>query len=107
RVLEVRPDRKFKQQEVVPISGSIEARSEAQHRGAETRKGAAEKDDDNSVSLSGSDPVCITDQNLPVGSKKSADNKILGSCELWTVIAQKASHLKRPADSRKSALWNP
>ncbi|MDB4756459.1 hypothetical protein OAG56_03735 [Mariniblastus sp.] len=49
----------------MPISGSIEARSAAQYGGEKTKKGAAEEDDDNSASFSGSDPVCITDPNLP------------------------------------------
>jgi hypothetical protein len=34
-------------------------------RREKTKKGAAEEDDDNSASFSGSDPVCITDPNLP------------------------------------------
>ena len=48
----------------VPIIGSIDAGSDAQESGAETKNGAAD-DDDNSDSLSDSDPVCITDQKAP------------------------------------------
>ena len=61
---EVRPDRNFEWQEAVPIIGSIDAGSDAQESGAETKNGAAD-DDDNSDSLSDSDPVCITDQKAP------------------------------------------
>ena len=63
---EVRPDRNFEWQEAVPIIGSIDAGSDAQESGAETKNGAAD-DDDNSDSLSDSDPVCITDQKAPRG----------------------------------------
>jgi hypothetical protein len=62
---EVRPDRSFEWQEVVPIIGSIDASSEPQKNGAETKNGVADEDDDNSDSLSDSDPVCITDQKAP------------------------------------------
>ncbi|MBM99133.1 MAG: hypothetical protein CMJ77_08395 [Planctomycetaceae bacterium] len=48
-------------QEVVPIIGSIDAGSDAQESGAQTKNG----DDDNSDSLSDSDPVWITDHQAP------------------------------------------
>ena len=65
---EVRLDRGFEWQEEVPILGSINARS-----GAETKKGAADEDDDNSDSLTDTDPVCITDQKSSPARTRTLD----------------------------------
>ena len=55
----------------MPIIGSIDAASDVQENGAETKHGAANDDDDNFDSLSDSDPVCITNQKAPLSKRSS------------------------------------
>jgi hypothetical protein len=101
---EVRPDRSFEWQEVVPIIGSIYASSDPQTNGAETKNGAADDDDDNSDSLSDSDPVCITDQKAP--STRSPSSRAPNCLCFWD-RDQELTLIKTPSipdENRKSSL---